>query len=576
VSESHEHGTTDSRQPAQTTDPAKRPKVPDSPTHRWTGNQHFLHFFVAVTGAAVMSLELTASRFLAPYFGTSMIVWANIIGLILLSMSIGYWLGGRVASRHPRPTVLFTLALGAGLWTSLLPVFGQAVFQHMSGGILNTPVMTILLSFFSILLVFAPPVLILAMVSPLALYFAADKGDNTGKMAGNLYAFSTLGSLLGTFGTAFGTIPFWGTRATLLAWSGALVVISVLGLIVSQSRRAKGYGLIGLLLFVPAMGSDVLIGPAQESPGTVFAKDTLYQFVRVIRGNSGTTYLVYNEGGGVQSIHRPLDALGSQDYYDDYLVLPDLISPERGEIAGTGGTAGKGGLANSVDATTGAGPRVLVLGAAGGTIPTLFSHYDKSRFPGMQITGVEIDPAVIPLAYKYFGLRPGDATMVNQDARVFIRSTTAKYDLIIIDAYTQQIYIPFHLTTVEFFQELRSRITSRGIVALNVNAVSPNSKLLLAMEKTVQTDFPHTYLMKARGLYNYVLVGSTHPLQVSNLDTVPTDSPLYPIVNEWKSGLRPVSSQALVHVLTLTDDRAPTEMLTDQMVLGFLRTGESP
>ncbi|MCF8563222.1 fused MFS/spermidine synthase [Alicyclobacillus tolerans] len=516
----------------------------------------FLYSYVTVTGASVMALELAASRFLAPYFGTSMLIWANIIGLILLCLAIGYWIGGRLADRKPDARILMGVSSVAGVWMSLLPVWGDIIFKAMSHGITNTPVAIIVLSLAAILLVFAPPVLLLAMVSPFAIRLANHSLGDIGKVSGNLYAFSTFGSLIGTFGTAFGTIPFWGTRETLFFWSAVLIAASAWGLRTSRFRYVAA-----AFLLLPAILYIVLHGPVRTGSSVVFAKDTLYQFVQVEKKPDGTTYLIYNEGGGVQSIYRPNNALNPGDYYDDYLVLPYLAHPASSVPTSSFGTR----LAPNGSSS------VLVLGSAGGTIPHLLSVYDRGAFPRLQITGVEIDPAVIPLDYKYFGLRPSDAHIVNQDARVYLSGSEAKYDAIVIDAYTQQIYIPFHLSTVQFFQQVKDHLSPYGVAALNINAVSADSKLLLAFERTMTSVFPHTYILKARGEYNYVLLGTRLPLQLKNLGQIQANSPLYPVVQEWRQSLQPVSPRAAQAGELLTDNRAPVEMLTDSMILHYAR-----
>ncbi|WP_029421328.1 spermidine synthase [Alicyclobacillus macrosporangiidus] len=534
----------------------------------------FLYVYVTITGAAVMALELAASRFVAPYFGTSMMVWANIIGLILLCMSIGYWMGGRVADRRPHPRLLMSITLAAGLWSALLPAFGQAMFARMSGGILGTPVSVIVVSFAAILLVFAPPVLLLAMVSPFAIRLVQADPSEVGKAAGNLYAFSTAGSLLGTFGTAFGTIPFLGTRATLWLWAALLILVSAVGLGRTAWRWVGASGTA-----VPAIVALALPSSAPSHTGgqVLYAKDTLYQHVQVEQDPDGAIALVYNEGGGIQSLRRPGDALHDGDYYDDYLVLPDLVAgrgngePEGAEAwpAAPEEVPGAASAATPAASAADPGPTVLVLGSAGGTIPHLMNVYDRDRFPNLNITGVEIDGDVIPLDYRYFGLTPDDAHIVHQDARAYVRQAAAagkRYDVAIVDAYSQQIYIPFHLSTREFFEEVRSVLTPRGLVALNVNAVSPDSPLLLSMERTVGAVFPHLYVMKARGAYNYIVIGSNDALQPASLQAIPENSPLAAIREEWEGGLRDVSGSAITRGMLLTDDRAPVEMLTDSMI----------
>jgi len=499
----------------------------------------FLYLYVFITGASVMAIEIAASRFLAPYFGTSMIVWANIIGLILLSLSLGYWVGGKWADRWPSGKLLMILSLLSGVLVSLLPLWGNFIFQFLTNGIMNTPVWIIFCSFFAVLIVFAPPVFLLAMVSPFAIRLVSDQSKDIGRVAGNLYACSTLGSLLGTFGTAMITIPLLGARESIYIWSAALIAISGWGL-----RHTKQGWLVSLLL-VPVLSyffiNDNVSTSANEK--VLWSKDTFYQYVRVVEASNGDISLVYNEGGGVQSIRRAKPGLHAGDYYNDYLVLPYLT--------------------NSPD-------QLLVLGSAGGTIPRLLAEYVKPQFPNMNVTGVELDPEVITLSYQYMGLKREDAQIVNQDARVFISNTNRKYDIIVVDCYSQQIYIPAHLSTVQFFDTLRMHLNPDGLTALNVNVTTPDSPLLLAMAKTVKQVFPNTYIVKSSGQYNYMIIGSIRPLQTDNLNRVHLNSPIHPLLEQWQKGIKEVNDELLANAQVLTDNHAPTEMLTDSMIFGSI------
>lgn len=487
-----------------------------------------------------MAIEIAASRFLAPYFGTSMIVWANIIGLILLSLSLGYWVGGKWADRWPHGKLLMMLTLLSGVFVSLLPLWGNFIFQFLTNGILNTPVWVIFCSFFAVLIVFAPPVFLLAMVSPFTIRLVSDQSKDIGRVAGNLYACSTLGSLLGTFGTAMLTIPLLGARESIYIWSAALILISSWGLRHTKERW------LALLILVPMLSYYFVNDSVSTSTNEtiLWSKDTFYQHVKVVENAVGDRSLVYNEGGGVQSIRRAKPGLHHGDYYNDYLVLPYLAqSPAQ----------------------------LLVLGSAGGTIPRLMSTYVKPQFPDMKVTGVELDPEVIQLSYQYMGLKPEDADIVNQDARLYISNTDNTFDVIVVDCYSQQIYIPAHLSTVQFFDTLRSHTKPGGLIALNVNVTAPDSPLLLSMSKTIKQVFPNTYIVKSSGQYNYMIVGSIQPLQMDNLNRIDRNSPLQPLLEQWRKGLVQVNDQMLANGQLLTDNHAPTEMLTDSMIFGSIQ-----
>ncbi|GAB6174924.1 hypothetical protein JCM15765_44020 [Paradesulfitobacterium aromaticivorans] len=487
----------------------------------------FMYLYVFLTGATVMSVEMSASRLIAPYFGTSLIVWANIIGIILLAMSAGYVAGGRIADRFPRPNVLFGISLGAGLILSIIPLAAQWVFQFLTAGILGTPVRISLLVFVGTLFVFAPPVFLLAMVSPFVLCLSVRSTGQTGETTGRLYAFSTLGSLLGTFIPSLILIPNIGTRATILWSAFVLLAISAVGL-----RRwwAAVLALIPLLLLVFSPHT------VKANGKVLWEKETPYQYAQVVEQKDGSIALVYNEGGGYQSVYRPNHALPPQDYYNYYLMLPYLRPAAK--------------------------PDVWILGSAGGTMLGLFDRWVRPSFAELTLTGVEIDPEIIPLGTKYFGLIGNEGVIVNSDARTFLTSNKDKADLIIVDAYSQQIYIPFHLATQEFYQQARTHLEPGGILALNVNAVSPSSPLLQSFEQTLSSVFAYTYILPVPNSYNYVLLATERPLSAAE---IPANLPLalQPFALHYTQELTAVQPAAGI---IFTDDKAPVEFLTDQMI----------
>ncbi len=490
--------------------------------HRGTAG--WLYVTTLVTGTAVMALEMAASRFLAPYFGTSLPVWANLIGLILIALSAGYYVGGRLADRLPDGRVLANVVVAGGVFATLVPLAGQGIFRFMASGITDTPVPQVVASFVAILLVFFPPVFLLAFVSPFAIRLATFQVAKSGQVAGNLYAFSTLGSIIGTFVPAFVTIPFIGTRETILISAALLIATGAFG----PGRRARL-----LWLFLPL--AVYFVGPpvVKPVPGLVYERETPYQFVQVVTQGSDR-FLIVNEGGGIQSVFNAESILTGM-YYDYYLPLPLLRA--------------------------GQDKNVLVLGAAGGTILRQYYTVLGNRYH-LDLTGVEIDPVVASLGPLYFGLDPDRVHVVIADARPWLAASQARYDIIIVDAYSHQMYIPFQLTTREFFASVKQHLRPGSLVALNVNAVSPESSLLLAIERTVAAVFPYTYQVPVPGSYNYVVIGTDQPVDASGLGEL-DGTILASVAKTLAAGLTPAGR---TQGLLLTDDRAPVEFLTDQMI----------
>ena len=513
--------------------PTSIPATQPSPA---AGPSRTLKTVAFVAGACVMAIEMGASRLLAPAFGTSILVWANLIGVILFAMAVGYNVGGRLADRHPAVRGLFLSLGGAGVLVALLPLAGRAALDALAAGITGTPITVILVSFFAVILLVAPPVFLLAFATPFAIRLGSPDVAHTGRVAGTLGTWSTAGSLVGTFIPALLTIPTFGTRATLFGVSAALILTAVLGL---RSLRPA------LLLLIPAAIAVVTAGPTRPVPGLLFEKESPYQFVQVSK-NAGVTQLVVNEGGGVQSVWRDGSDLTGM-YYDAYLLLPflqDLGSSRRS---------------------------LLVLGSGGGTILRQYHDVLGGRFD-LTLQGVEIDPVVAATGPRYFGLSPALAADVHvADARPYLAASRARYDLIVVDAYAQQLYIPFQLTTTEFFGLAASHLAPGGLLAMNVNAVDGNSPLLLAILHTLHSALPYTYLAHIPGAFNYLLVGSQDPLNGARLASFAIPGQLRPLGSQiaaaWQADAAPGG-------MLLTDDHAPVEFLTDwELWRGIQRYG---
>ena len=289
-----------------------------------------LYPVVVVGGAASLATEISASRLLAPYFGSSTIVWANIIGLILVYLSVGYWIGGRVADRHADPRRLGGLLVVAAASIAALrfvahPILGVALrgLDALSAG-------AVIGSFAATLALFSVPVTLLGMVSPFAVRLALTDVGHAGTVSGRLYSLSTMGSIAGTFLPALVTIPGVGTQRTMLgaALLLALVAVPLLGL-----RAAAVAALIAALLAVPP-------GVVKATAGLLEERESQYQYVQVVE-QDGRRELQTDEGVSTQSVWRP-DTVLTGGEWDMFLVVPPLVDhPVR---------------------------RALIIGAAGGTI----------------------------------------------------------------------------------------------------------------------------------------------------------------------------------------------------------------
>ena len=276
-----------------------------------------LQLVVFVVGAGSLGTEIAAARLLAPYFGASTIVWANTIATVLLALSVGYWVGGRIADRDPTFRGLCRLVLAAGLLLAAIPYVARPFLDAAVGALASISAGAAIGSLVAVLVLVAGPVLLLGAVSPYAVRLSVRRIEESGQVAGGLYALSTAGALLGTFAAALVLVPFAGTHRTFLTFALALTLVAGLGL---PRPAALVSLLVGGLLVVPpgAIRSDNADGRV------VYETETPYQYARVLEDGQGTRRLELNEGLAVHSIYRPGRYL-TGDYWDDFLVAPVAV-----------------------------------------------------------------------------------------------------------------------------------------------------------------------------------------------------------------------------------------------------------
>lgn len=497
--------------------------------------RRFLYATVFITGAAVIAIELTASRLMAPFFGNSIFVWGNIIGVTMAALAIGYTLGGRLADRRPDEHVLFMIVIIGGCMTSAIPVMFRVVVDLVVSMLSGFDLVLIAGSMISLLILFAFPLLLLGMAGPFVIRLLAEDVSTAGNTAGAVYAFSTLGSIIGTFVSTFITVPFLGSRETFFLFSFLLLVVGALG-------RMRANKLFLLLPLLPVLLWIFTAGlPIRDREGLVYETESPYQFIQVVDEPDGAMTLRTNDGRGIQSVYRT-DTAYTGLYFDYNLVLPYFI--DRQDI------------------------RVLNIGHAGGSISRLFTE-EASKEHSVNFTGVEIDKKITETADTYFHISGRPITLVHDEGRNYLRQTDQLYDLMIIDAYSQQIYIPFHLVTQEFFSLARSRLVPGGILAINVNAVNEDSRLLQSVLSTLRSVFPFVSYAPIPGSYNYFVVASEHAFDYSQPLRTPRDSRIVELMQTLAGGVRQVSERRDAQVLT--DNRAPVELMTDAMFFTLLK-----
>ncbi len=480
-------------------------------------------------GIGALATEITASRLLAPYFGSSTIVWANLIGIILAALAIGYWLGGRIADRRPQPSLLGFIVLAAAVCVAAIPFVAKPFLDLTVEGLDNASAGAIVGSFLAVLLLCAPPVVLLGMVSPFAIRLAVASIETAGAVAGRLYALSTAGSLVGTFLPALVLIPALGTQRAFLVIAALLAVSSCFLL---GARYLIIAAALGALAAIPP-------GAVKAEAGLLHEETSYYQYIRVVERPDGRRLLSLNEGIAVHSVWRP-DSVLTGGVWDAFLAVPPLLGrPLEG---------------------------VAILGNAAGTTARALGVY----YPEAEVDGVELDPAVSRVGRRYFGMGENPRLTVHDaDARPFLRSTDRRYDLIVVDAYHQP-YVPFYLATREFFALVRERLAPGGIVALNVAAVPDDKRLVRAIGGTLRAEFPQVFEWPALR-FNTIVLGLTRPLAADELRRRLRAGPraIAPLRELLGRDVRPLEAAGR----PWTDDRAPVEWLTDRMIVSYAAQG---
>ena len=477
-------------------------------------------------GTGSLATEIAASRLLAPYFGSSTIVWANLIGIVLAGLALGYWLGGKLADRRPEPRLLGLIVLAAAGWVAMTPFVARPFLDAAVGNLDEASAGSVIGSFFAVLLLFAPAVVLLGTVSPFAIRLAITDVETAGAVAGRFYALSTAGSLLGTFLPALVVIPLAGTQRTLL---GTAALLALSASLLLGRRVVFVAALIAALVALPP-------GAVKAEDGLLYEEESRYQFIQVLEGDDGRRLLRLNEGVAVHSVWREDEVL-TGGVWDAFLALPPLLDRPLRSVA--------------------------ILGNAGGTTARAMGVF----YPDAKIDGVELDPAVSDVGFEFFGMGDNpNLTVHDADARPFLRRTDERYDLIVADAYRQP-YVPFYLATREFFRLARERLAPGGILALNVASVPGDDRLLDGILGTITYEFDSVAVWPALR-FNKIVLGFDEPPEIRLPLTV--EPPLRPLVDLLVRDLEPVTQKS---ERPWTDDRAPVEWVTDRMIVEYAARG---
>ena len=446
---------------------------------------------VFLCGALGMVLELVAARILSPYVGSSNLIWTTIIGIMLTSMSIGYWLGGKIADKRPDLNLLSLFILLGAFFTSLIPVLETLLVKPLS----ETNVSLVFVAIVTSAFVFGIPSFILAMVSPFAVKIEelSDEGhNNIGKTSGRISSLSTIGSIVGTFAAGFLLIPYLGVRVLILI---VTIVLYLLAFMIYCDKNKKYCALMVLILIcllgINYYGKYIF---EKENPDIIVDTDSEYSRIWIKRIETGdASYKAMQVDRGFESyIDQETKQMGAT-----YLYYYDLFDYFNKNAKST-----------------------LMIGGAAYTYPT----YYLNKYQDKTIDVVEVDEKMTELAQEQFGLDTTNTRLkiYHQDGRSFLNRTNNRYDTILIDAF-KGLSAPFELTTYEALTEAKNLLNDNGMVITNIiSGLEGNEADFIKYEyATYKAVFPEVKIYQVRDEnkedeQNLILIGFKN--EINNTD----------------------------------------------------------
>ncbi|MDO8601671.1 MAG: fused MFS/spermidine synthase [bacterium] len=412
--------------------------------------RYALEFIVFISGAVVMVLEIVGTRLIAPYFGTSLPIWTTIISIVLASLSLGYYYGGRLADRGATYRKLSFLLLAAGVFVGLTMILQNQILFALG----SVALPFILRAALAVFILLAPAAILLGVISPYAVRLRIDSVSTSGSTVGRLSALSATGSILGTFLAGLVLLQFLGSNNLLLVLA---ITLLILALVAYQSRRFVICILVLMIILVAASFGNKLSLTADL--------DTAYNRVWVFdKGNVRTLSV-----GGVSESAMYLD--GSSELVFPYTRFYRLARHFASQAS-----------------------RALMLGGAGYSYPRDF----LKNFTEATIDVVEIDPGMTEIARNYFNLTDDPRLrIIHEDGRVFINRTENQYDVFFGDAFGSFVSVPYQLTTREAAEKIFGLLSDDGVAIINLigSIEGETGKFVRAEYLTYQELFPQVYLL---------------------------------------------------------------------------------
>jgi predicted membrane-bound spermidine synthase len=508
----------------------------------------YLYFTVFVSGMTTLAAELSASRLIGNVFGTSNLVWASIIGLILIYLTVGYFLGGRWADRWPEAAAMYRVLAWGAFTLGVVPYIANPVLQFAARSFAGLDVAVLLGSFAAVLILFSIPVTLLGTISPFAIRLSVEDPKTAGVTAGTIYGISTLGSFIGTFLPVLVTIPTIGTRNTFLVFSLLLLFVALAGLGRYGSRKLMLQNIwmpVVLILLAAFLASQ----PLKHNTGQVYETESAYNYIQVQQVN-GFTLLRLNDGEGIHSVYNP-NTLSYAGPWEQFLVGPYFyLNAQPSDVH-----------------------RIAIIGLAAGTT----ARQASAVYGPIPIDGYELDPKIIEVGEKYFDENLPNLNIHIGDGRWNLEQSRFKYDIIAVDAYRPP-YIPPHMTTQEFYQICYDHLSDRGVVAINVGSVPGDRRLINGLATTMATLFPSIHIMDIPGTLNTMIFATKQPTSAANfaanLSLFSHRTDIHPLLlttmETTFANLKPGYETTQV----FTDDLAPIEWIVNDMVVRFALSGQ--
>jgi spermidine synthase len=477
------------------------------------------YLFIFLSGASSTAVEVTGLRLLVSLWGSSLPIWGSIIAAVLGGLAIGYRVGGQLASRNSAPSQVAKIAMLASALFVCLPPFINIAQHILRSATITQNTLLILISLAISLLTLLLPSIFFGMVSPLSVQIETNRtGNPAGSASGLISMLNTSGSIVGLLLPSFITIPLFGVKYTIWAFALSLLCVSI---IISKRIQPK--------LMLPSVFVLLALNwllPQASSAAVIHSQHTRHQKVTV-HENNGIRQLVYDGGYAVQSLYTP--ELYTKGYWDYVAALPLLFTKETNPLA------------------------VAVIGAGASTSERqLHRFWQNSR--DINLTSVEIDPEVVHVAGRFFD--PPPRRVVISDGRRFIHEDTEKYDIIVIDMYAQEITIPFHVATQQFFSEIRTRLAPGGIVVTNLNSMESDSLFMKSFATTIGSVWPNLALLPIPKTCNYLLLASDRGITINQNSKENAPSATKPLLPALETMTSPAQDGIL-----FTDDKAPTDIL---------------